>query len=122
MPTYKDQFIVEACKNLSRHPLIRKSLRSEFGEATDTLLGHLRRGEQLPKRFAGAYDNIIQVLTNHAPVVKESAVKECGETYLLQIIGLPGGYYVHAGEYGKSEIFPSFKAAKAHAETYGEFG
>jgi hypothetical protein len=125
MPSYKDKFIVPACKNLVRHAIIRESLREQFGETTDIILGHLRRGEPLPEHLEEAYDTIIECVMNDAPVVDSFSFENRGDpglgrTLSVNIVGFPGGYFVHGGEFGVSEIFPSLKAAKRHAETYGD--
>jgi hypothetical protein len=121
MRSHLDKNFLEACKSLSRHPLVRKALRSRLEECTNDVLRHLRIGEELPKPLYEVYDIIIDTFKNNAPVVKEYRAELSKGVFPVHIIGFPGAYYVWAPEYDDSEIFHKFSDAKRYVmESFGE--
>lgn len=122
MPSCEDPQFTEACKSLSKNKLIREALRVEFGEKAPDVLRILSQGKSLPLEFQSAYDTIIDILINDAPVVKEFEAEQDKGVYSIQIRGFSGAYFVWATEYGNSEIFASQKHAENYVqENFGEF-
>lgn len=122
MPSCEDPQFTEACKSLSKNKLIREALRVEFGEKAPDILRILSQGKSLPLEFQSAYDTIIDILTNNAPVVKEFEAEQDKDVYSIEIRGLSGAYFVWAAEYDDSEIFTSRKDAENYVqENFGEF-
>lgn len=70
----------------------------------------------------GAYDLIIDVLINEAPVIKEYEAEQDKGVYSIQLRGFSGAYFVTAPEYSDSEMFLTQEAADHYIQLdFGEF-
>lgn len=122
MPSADDPAFPEACKALSRHRLVRKTLRQAFGKKTNRILRHLREGIPLPEDLEEVYDVLLGALEDDSPTVKEYEAEQDKGVYNVTIRGFAGAYFVQAIEYDDSEIFLTKAEAEEHAfDHFGEF-
>ncbi len=122
MPSTTDPSYLEACKALSRHRLVRKTLRQSFGAKTNFILRHLREGIPLPDELEEAYEVVLYSLVDDSPVVKEYEAEQDKGVYNVTIRGFSGAYFVQANEYDDSEVFLTKAEAEEHAfDHFGEF-
>lgn len=67
-------------------------------------------------------DEVSQVWTSHAKVVKEYTAKQDKGPYPVAIMGLKGAYFVIASEYPNSECFEILSDAEAYVEkNFGKY-
>jgi hypothetical protein len=121
MPRYNDKHFIHACKALAQVPDLRKEIKGAYHADGPRILEIMERGEPLPDELSGAYDHVVDVLSD-APEIEVYEAEQDKDVYHVTIRGFPGAYFVQAGEHGDSEVFLTQDEAESYVfENFGEF-
>lgn len=72
--------------------------------------------------YADLHDAVSDVLMNSAPIVEEFEAEQDKGVYSVQILGVPGAYFVTAAEYDSEGLFQSLDDARDCVQSnWGEF-
>ncbi len=121
MPHYTDKNFVQACKALAQVPDLRKEIKEAYHADAPRILEIMERGEPLPDELSGAYDHVVDVLSD-APEIEVFEAEQDEGIYHVTIRGFPGAYFVQAVDYDDSEVFLTQDEAESYVQVnFGEF-
>jgi hypothetical protein len=119
MPRYNDKHFVQACKALAQVPGLRKAIMKAFRNDAPRIFQIMESGVPLPDELSGAYDHVVDVLSD-APQIEAFEAEQDKGVYPITIRGFPGAYFVQAQEYDDSEVFLTLDEAQEYV--FFEFG